>query len=62
VYTQERIVEELAIPMVYKLIQELEDGFHLSPVLESFSLFNAIHLPDNIRDLQDYGNVSDYYC
>ena len=57
-YTIESVVEELAIPMVHKLIQELEDGFLLSPILESFSLFNNIRLPDNIGELQDYGEVS----
>ncbi|XP_061190723.1 uncharacterized protein LOC133198722 [Saccostrea echinata] len=59
VYTREKVVKELAIPMVHKLVQELEDGFHLSPTLESFSLFNKIHLhvPDNNVELQDFGNT-----
>lgn len=54
------MVEELAISMVHKLIQELKNGFYLSLILESFSLFNKVHLPDKIRELQDYGNVSHY--
>ncbi|XP_062596570.1 uncharacterized protein LOC134258016 isoform X2 [Saccostrea cucullata] len=59
VYTQERVVEELAIPMVHKLIQELEDGFHLSPIFQSFSLFNKNLLPDSVGELQDFGNTKE---
>lgn len=57
-YTPEQIVEELAVPVVYKLFQELEDGFHPSPVMDAFSIFNLPNLPDSTGNLADYGNVS----
>ena len=41
VHNRERVVEELAMPMVHKLIQEFEDGFHLSPTLESFPFYTT---------------------
>lgn len=60
VYTNEQIVEELAVSMVYKLIQELEDVFRPNPIPDSFSVLNLTNLPDSIVALEDYGNVICY--
>ena len=48
--TQDQIIEE-------KLVGELEDAFHSSPVLEAFSIFNPSKLPEAVGELADYGNV-----
>lgn len=58
VHTVEQYVEELAVPLTYKLIQELEDGFSCSPLLNAFSVFILDKLPNNVVELDDYANVS----
>jgi len=58
VHTPEQIVEELAVPIVNRLIQELEDGFHCTPVLDAFSVFNVAKIPETLQELNEYGNVS----
>lgn len=57
-YTPQQIVEKLAVPEVYKLIQELKNCFRPSPVLDALSTFNLSNLPDSVGNLADYGNVS----
>lgn len=51
-------IEELAVPLTYKLIQELEEGFSCSPLLNAFSVFILDKLPQNVVELDYYGNVS----
>ena len=58
VHTHQQMVEEIAVPMVMKLIAELEDAFHPSPVLAAFSIFNLDRLPETMAELNGYGNVS----
>jgi len=51
----ENFIEELAVPMTHKLINELEDGFTLPPVLKAFSVLNLKYLPNLVVELGDYG-------
>ena len=70
VYTPEQMVEELAIPIVHKLLEELDYGFSfMSPQLKAFSVFQIKRLPDTMVELQEYGRViisftirNCYYC
>ena len=55
VYTIDQLVVELAAPNVYSLFQGLEDEFHCSPLLSSFSIFDLKACPQN--DLTDYGRT-----
>ncbi|XP_060602136.1 uncharacterized protein LOC132755300 [Ruditapes philippinarum] len=56
--TIQQFAEEVARPMVYSLIQELEDAFHCSPALGAFSVFDMRHVPSNPLELGDYGQTS----
>ena len=61
VYNINQIVEELAVPMVYGLINELEDGFHCSPILSAFSVFYLKTCPVDAADLPEYGRTQIRY-
>ncbi|XP_060575861.1 uncharacterized protein LOC132733267 isoform X6 [Ruditapes philippinarum] len=54
----QQLAEEVARPMVYSLIQELEDAFHCSLALGPFSVFDMRHVPSNPLELGDYGQTS----
>ncbi|XP_052243051.1 uncharacterized protein LOC127852977 isoform X1 [Dreissena polymorpha] len=59
-YTPTQVVEELAIPMVNKLLEELDSGFNfVSPELKAFSVFTLTNLPETIVELResDYGKA-----
>ncbi|XP_060580671.1 uncharacterized protein LOC132737405 [Ruditapes philippinarum] len=49
--TIHQFAEEFAVPIVYSLIGEVEDAFHCSEVLQSFSVFNMKNVPDSIADV-----------
>lgn len=53
----EQVVEEIAVPMVHGLINELDDGFHCSPVLEGFRVFEMKDIPQSLPELLEYGKV-----
>jgi hypothetical protein len=57
VYTPEQIVETLAVPITYSLINEIQDAFHCPPVLSSFAVFDLQYVPDSLQELHDYGKV-----
>lgn len=46
VQPERQVVEELAIPITYSLINEIDDAFRTSPVLGGFSIFNIHNVPD----------------
>ncbi|XP_053392551.1 uncharacterized protein LOC123566599 [Mercenaria mercenaria] len=57
--TPDAFLEETGIPLVYELVQEIEDAFnHGDPVLNAFGFFNPQNLPENVSDLPEYGNAS----
>jgi hypothetical protein len=43
--------------MIYGLINELDDSFHCSSVLQGFKVFDLKDIPQNLQELQDYGEV-----
>ena len=59
-HTAEQVIEEVAIPMTYSLINEIEDAFHCPPALAGFSTFNLSNVPNSVADLQNYGKVTVY--
>ncbi|XP_052234161.1 uncharacterized protein LOC127846703 isoform X2 [Dreissena polymorpha] len=64
-YTPTQVVEELAIPMVNKLLEELDSGFNfVSPELKAFSVFTLTNLPETIVELResDYGKKQQSTC
>ncbi|XP_033751153.1 uncharacterized protein LOC117335326 [Pecten maximus] len=57
VFTLPQVVEEVGNPMVHKLISRLQDGFHCSPVLHGFRIFELKNVPFNIDELNDFGKA-----
>jgi hypothetical protein len=53
-----QVVAELAIPLIHGLIHELEDGFHCSPVLAGFRVFELKDVPNTVAELAEFGEVS----
>ncbi|XP_033736541.1 uncharacterized protein LOC117324822 [Pecten maximus] len=50
-------LQETGIPLIYDLIQEIEDAFCIgAPVLSAFAILNPDNLPDTVGELKEYGN------
>ena len=52
-------MEQIGIPFVYSLINEIDTALQCSPVLKAFGVLDPRNLPLEIEDLNDYGNVSE---
>ncbi|XP_053390185.1 uncharacterized protein LOC128553096 isoform X2 [Mercenaria mercenaria] len=59
--TIQQFAEEVAMPMVHSLIQELQDAFHCSPALGAFSVFDMRHVPSDPLELNSIKHVADHY-
>lgn len=57
VFTMVQVAAELAEPMVNGLINEMDDAFHCSDVLQGFRVFELADIPSNLPDLMEYGEV-----
>ncbi|XP_062602322.1 uncharacterized protein LOC134264040 [Saccostrea cucullata] len=55
VYTMTQVVAELAVPLIHALIHEIEDGFHCSPVLAGFRVFELKEVPNTVAELTTFG-------
>nr|XP_022338341.1 E3 SUMO-protein ligase KIAA1586-like isoform X3 [Crassostrea virginica] len=55
VFTMVQVAAELAEPMVNGLINEMDDAFHCSDVLQGFRVFELADIPSNLPDLMEYG-------
>lgn len=55
VYTMDQMIAELAIPLIHA--HELEDGFHCSPVLPGFRVFELEAVPNTVAELLEFGEV-----
>jgi hypothetical protein len=48
----------VGIPLIYDLIQEIEDAFCTgSSALPSFGILDPHNLPDTVQELSDYNQV-----
>ncbi|XP_061179465.1 uncharacterized protein LOC133188093 [Saccostrea echinata] len=57
--TPESFLEQTGIPLIYDLIQEIEDAFCTgSAVLPSFGILDPHNLPDTVQELLDYNQES----
>lgn len=57
--TPESFLEQTGIPVIYDLIQEIEDAFcRGSSVLPSFGILHPHNLPDTVQELSDYNQES----
>lgn len=52
-----QVAAELAEPMGNGLINEMDDAFHCSDVLQGFRVFELADIPSNLLDLMEYGEV-----
>ncbi|XP_078327996.1 zinc finger MYM-type protein 1-like [Crassostrea virginica] len=65
--TPETFLGRIGIPLIYDLIQEIEDAFCTgAPVLSSFGVLDPRNLPDTVEKLSDYGQdeiqkIADFY-
>lgn len=57
-YSPERFLMETGIPFIHRLLGEIEDAFHVSPVLRAFWTLDPRNLPDQITELANYGEVN----
>ncbi|XP_033744317.1 E3 SUMO-protein ligase KIAA1586-like [Pecten maximus] len=56
--TPESFLNETGIPLIFNLIQEVEDAFCTgAPVLTAFGFLDPQNLPDTIQELGDYGKT-----
>jgi hypothetical protein len=53
-------LRETGIPFIYISISEIEDAFHVSPLLKGFGALDPRNLPDQVAELADHGEVSIY--
>ncbi|XP_033751309.1 uncharacterized protein LOC117335439 [Pecten maximus] len=67
--TGEDFLREKGIPLVYDLINEIEDAFNTGmPVLGYFGFFDPQNLPESMTDIEEYGkgfhcmSVLQCYC
>ncbi|XP_045176529.2 uncharacterized protein LOC123537050 isoform X2 [Mercenaria mercenaria] len=63
--TPRQVVEEIAKPVTYALINEISDAFQCSPVLAAFSVFNLQKVPENVAEISLYGEAKRWcrcYC
>ena len=54
----DRFLETVGIPFIYSLIGEVTDAFQCHPVFKAFRALDPRCLPDDVRDLPDFGKVS----
>lgn len=57
-YSPERFLMETGIPFTHRLLGEIEDAFHVSPVLRAYGTLDPRNLPDQITELANYGEVN----
>lgn len=60
-FTVEQVVKELAVPVTYGLINEINDAFHCDPMLKAFSIFQTTGVPDSMNEVADFGQVGFVY-
>lgn len=53
----QQVAAEIAEPMVYGLVNELDDGFYCSAVLQGCRVFELACIPHNLQELMEYGEV-----
>lgn len=56
--TPEKFIQDTGIPFIDSLIGEITDQLHINPVLKSFEALDPKNLPDESRDLPEYGEVT----
>lgn len=48
-------LQNIGIPFIYSLINEIQDAFHYSGVLSAFGFLDPRNLPSDVEYLHDYG-------
>lgn len=56
--TSAEYVTQTGIPIIYSLMNEIDDAFHSTPVLKAFGFLDPRNLPLEAEEMANYGNVS----
>ncbi|CAC5383686.1 unnamed protein product [Mytilus coruscus] len=57
-FTIDGFIRDVGVPFIFSLMNEIQDAFHASPLLNAFGAIDPRNLPENLQELPEHGEVS----